>query len=773
MDDKFFDFSDAPRSRSSFPLSMATYDLSANSWRLGRLAPMPVDAAFTLSDPLDGWMPARVPGSIQRDLMNAGRLPDLYHRLQLDDVLREVDESDWIYETDLPAIDAAQRAWVEFRGIDYFAAVIINQHELERRAGMYSRRRYEVSSFLQHGAATLRVRIWGAWALPRWKRTRAFRLKKWIASHVQRNLPPYDDRLLTLKAPVHFGWDFSPRLLTAGIWDDAILHLSGPIAITDLWARADWGPEYGLVVKLYLDALHPAAVTVSLRLESLTTDEPEQTAEFRLRLQQGRTVRHLCWPDVDLRPWSTHDLGTPHRYRLVVSIFDEHGTLSDEREQVIGSRRFGWRIDRGVYYPLLNGQPIRFRGINWTPLDLLPGSEEEEARYRQLLQQAVEAGVNAVRVWGGGGRERPIFYELCDALGLLVWQEMPISCVFFGELPQDDRFLRLVRRETQGIIRSLRHHPSIFMWVGGNEWGPGRFKRVARAMGEIAAREDPSRRWVPASPGPHDSHQWLVWHEKASPEVYAQDPAPLMSEFGLAAPPSPPILQDMLPGEALWPPGDGWRRRHAEIEKLWHYARFFLRPGPSSQEGLASDQISEARLLQDFVDASQQAQARGLQRGMEAYRLREKAVGTFIWQWNEPWPAISWSVFPYAGRPKQAFEQIKRSYAPLLPMVQFRPKSMEIWVVNDAGSSPGLCTLEVWLNAQRLWTTEISPPAHRRMRVHTLPLPPGQGLLKLRLHGPGVDIVNDYPYPWPFPQEKRWHLRGWLAGLVMRWLLRW
>ena len=727
-----------------------------------------------MTDPLDGWTPARVPGTIQRDLMNAGRLPDLYHLLSFDHVLRLVDESDWIYETDLPAIDATQRAWVEFRGIDYLAAVIINQHELERRAGMYSRRRYEVTSFLRDGPAALRVRIWGAWALPRWKRTRLFRIKKWVAAHFQRNLPPYDDRLLTLKAPVHFGWDFSPRLMTAGIWDDVFLHRTGPIAITDLWARADWGPEYGLVVKLYLDALHPATVTVSLRLESLTTDEPEQTAEFRLRLQQGRTVRHLCWPDVHLRPWTTHDLGTPHRYRLIASIFDEQGTLSDERVQTIGSRRFGWRIEGGVYYPMLNGHSIRFRGINWTPLDLLPGSEDEETRYRRLLQQAVDAGVNAIRVWGGGGRERPMFYELCDMLGLLVWQEMPISCVFFGKLPQSDDFLRLVRRETRGIIRSLRHHPSIFMWVGGNEWGPGRFKRVAQTMGEIAAQEDPSRRWLPASPGPHDSHNWQVWHEMASPEVYTRDSAPLLSEFGLAAPPSLPTLKELLPKEALWPPNESWRQRHAELEKLFHYAQFFLpkkRVELKSTSSPSSESLSIA--LQDFVDASQEAQARGLQRGAEIYRVRDHAVGTFLWQWNEPWPAISWSVIPHKGSPKQAFSQIKRSYAPILPLAIFSSDAIEIWVVNDTLISPGQCQLQVWLDSRLLWSAQVTPPASGRVRVHTLEPPSGEGLLTLRLTGPELDMVNDYPYPWPFPKENHWRLHGWIARLVMRWLLRW
>ena len=120
-----------------------------------------------------------------------------------------------------------------------------------------------------------------------------------------------------------------------------------------------------------------------------------------------------------------------------------------------------------------NGKPLYLKGVNWVPLDLLPGDELEEERYRYLLRAAVDAGVNAIRVWGGGGRERKLFYDLCDELGLLVWQEIPIACVFLYHLPEDDEYLALVRCETRGIVQQLRGHPSLALWGGGNEWGPG------------------------------------------------------------------------------------------------------------------------------------------------------------------------------------------------------------------------------------------------------------------------------------------------------------
>lgn len=233
----------------------------------------------------------------------------------------------------------------------------------------------------------------------------------------------------------------------------------------------------------------------------------------------------------------------------------------------------------------------------------------------------MSAGVNVIRVWGGGDRERGFFYDLCDELGLLVWQELPIACVFLDHLPGGDAFLALARHEAQGIIRQLRHHPCLFLWCGGNEWGPGRHRLLAQALSEVTALDDPGRRWLPASPGPGDSHNWRVWHGKAPPQDYASDSAPLLSEFGLAAPPDVATLASILPVENLWPPGAAWERRQAQLDKLWHYA-----------QGGDFGKDQRFATIEAFVQASQAAQARGLQSGIEAYRLRTDAAGAFIWQ---------------------------------------------------------------------------------------------------------------------------------------------
>ncbi|MCO6452394.1 MAG: hypothetical protein J5I90_16565 [Caldilineales bacterium] len=739
--------------------------LSDLAWRLAAARRIPFDAPLDDPAKLADWIPARVPGTVQRDLMRAGRLPDLYNVLDLDETLAWVDDADWWYQVELPSIAPGARAWLRFDGIDYQAAVTLNGRELGRRAGMFSPREWEVGERLQAGPARLGVRVWGGGALPKWPESWRLRMKQALANRLQGGIASFSDRLLSLKAPVHYGWDFAPRLLAAGIWDDVWLHTARNAGIMDVWARADWGESRGLILRLEIDAAHTQPARLHAQLSAANFSENEvQDRTWNLALQPGRQSLALAWPEAQLRPWNTPDRGFPHLYHLRLRLADADGEM-DETTIRVGSRTIGWD-GYGRATPLvLNDERLRLRGANWAPLDLLSGDPQEPKRYRSLLQAAVDAGINALRVWGGGGRERRPFYDLCDELGLLVWQELPIACVFLDRLPEDEAFLQLARGETSGIVRMLRGHPSLMLWVGGNEWGPGRHKKLAAALGETVAQQDPSRRWLPASPGPGDAHNWRVWHGKAAPQSYSDDPAPLLSEFGLAAPPATPTLAAILPPDQLSPPGPAWESRKAEPEKLRSYA--------ATQSGSEKWQS-----VDEFVSASQRAQARGLQAGMEAYRLRADAVGAFIWQWNEPWPAISWSIFPYKGPPKPAYEQIRRSFAPTAIIARILPETIELWVVNDRLQSPGLCQLTASLDGQTIWRGVVAPPANGSIRVAEIERPDvrlslARPILELRLISPNFELVNDYDLSTKVINWKSLRLLAPIKEMGKRWLLRW
>jgi CheY-like chemotaxis protein len=156
-----------------------------------------------------------------------------------------------------------------------------------------------------------------------------------------------------------------------------------------------------------------------------------------------------------------------------------------------------------------------------------------------------------------------------------------------------------------------------------------------------------------------------------------------------------------------------------------------------------------------------------------AYRLRTDAVGTFIWQWNEPWPAICWSVWPYQGPPKPAYTQIARSYAPVAALAQLQEDEASIWLVNDTLEAAGMCTLSVRLDDTLVWQGEVTPEPGQQ-RVTRLPLPPNAALLTLELQGAGVDFANDYDLAWWRQQDQK--RPGWgerLRARLKDWVLRW
>jgi beta-mannosidase len=351
-------------------------------------------------------------------------------------------------------------------------------------------------------------------------------------------------------------------------------------------------------------------------------------------------------------------------------------------------------------------------------------------------------------VWGGGLREKEAFYALCDEMGLLLWQEFPLACAFATRYPRTPEYLALVHAETRAIVRDLRNHPSILLWCGGNEFSPGRNRPVVEAMSRAAA-EDPSRPFWPASPHRLDSHNWAIWHCFEAPSAYRRDLAGFASEFGLQAPPSVEALRRFIPPDELWPPGPAWTYHSAGLDKLRRYAQPLLRPGDDS--------------LEEFVRASQQAQALGLQIAIEHYRRRkaEGCGGALVWQLNEPWPAICWALLDYYREPKPAYETVKRVFSPILVSLDYSLRAyhggdslaMDVWLINDTIEAAAGCELEIALvdgagrrGQERCLSVDVTPSSARVVDRVEWTLPAGEGwrVICCLVHKGRVLSENEY-----------------------------
>jgi beta-mannosidase len=386
--------------------------------------------------------------------------------------------------------------------------------------------------------------------------------------------------------------------------------------------------------------------------------------------------------------------------------------------------------------------------------------------YASLLWQARAAGINFLRVWGGGVREKRAFWDLCDRMGIMAWQEFPLACAFLDHYPREPAYLDLLSQEVRGTARLLRNHPSLIAWCGGNEIHPERERLPLSAIQQVLAQEDPDRIFIPASPSDGDVHQWRVWHGFAPWTRLADEKPSFMSEFGLQALPHLATVSQMFSGH---PPrllrDPRWRERKAQVDKLKHYAN----------PPLEGD-------LRFTVAATQRAQMTALQVGIEAARLRRgECGGVVFWQFNEPWPAVTWSVIDRAGRPKSAYEMLRRSFQPVLIAARFPWRryaagdqfEAEIWLVNDGLQRYPSCRARATLDGATVWTAnDLGLPPATAVRVgefaFVLEQPAQQLTLRLSCNGAAL-ASNRYQLAshltGPSPLRRR--LIRWLADRLV------
>ena len=362
---------------------------------------------------------------------------------------------------------------------------------------------------------------------------------------------------------------------------------------------------------------------------------------------------------------------------------------------------------------VLNGVPIFARGANWIPASSFVGALDR-ADYERLIETAIEANMNMLRVWGGGIYEHDAFYDLCDEHGLLVWQDFMFACAPYPE--DDPNFVATVRAELDFQIKRLRNHPCLSLWCGNNEGQvihelAGRLQGRSdpylgnlyfeRIIPDAVNQLDPATPYWPGSPfgGPSsnsmkagDVHNWTVWHGfppvpdatpvgniDRSPEGvaytrYAEDMARFVSEFGIQAAPALPTLERWLS------PDQRVLGSEQFLNRIKDHPKDKVNAMLTNVTGLPST-------LRQYVDFTQFVQAEGLKFGVEHYRRRKPhCSGTLIWQLNDCWPGVSWSLADHDGVRKPSWYTVARAYAPVA--ASFRRSEngeVELWLVNDTG----------------------------------------------------------------------------------------
>ena len=754
-------------------------DLHAG-WQLAEV-PAGADAAAIAALPAGAWLAAAVPGSNHGALLAAGRIPDPYDGLN-EAAVQWVGERTWAWRLAFDVDTLAPHEDLVFEGLDTCCTAWLNGEPLLASDNMFVPQRVDVRQRLRSGRNELLLRFDPV--LEAARRDEALHGKRpvWNGDSA---------RLYVRKAQYQFGWDWGPVLLCSGPWRPVRRH-GYEVRIDDLAVRpqVDAGSAR-------------ATVHVAARLGGRTAGT---TLRVRLLDPEGRCVAQCDGSagvvlDVPApRLWWPVGHGAQPLYTLHTQVLAGGRCVAEDR------RRIGLRTVRLLQQPVqgepgtsfhfeVNGRELFVGGANWIPEHLLP-ERATPARLRERVAQAAAANMAMLRVWGGGFYEDDAFYDACDELGVMVWQDFLFAC---GLYPAHAAFQASVRAEASAAVRRLRHRASLVLWCGNNEDytlaesvgaitpdGDRGFDArtiYERLLPAVCAELDPGRPYWPGSPWSPDPeglvpsldktvgdrHSWEVWHQQMLPyQRYGEVQGRFVSEFGLQSHASLAVLESVLPAHERFP----------ESRTLaWHN-----KAGSGTPDGhrrlavYLADNVRVGPTLAEHVYATQFVQAEAMRVAYQDFRRRwqrpgARAVGgALVWQLNDCWPATSWAIVDCAGTAKPAWHAVRRALAPLAVALRLHAGHAVAAVMNGGAETASLrLQLRAWtLDGRRVFASLQSQRVGASTSVELeLPLAAGDEPLVAELTAlddQGRELARDCAWPEPF----RFHRLGGAQLLLRR-----
>lgn len=638
----------------------------------------PLTEGWTLRHGQD-QLPAQVPGCVHTDLLAAGVIPDPFLELNETEVAW-VGRRSWTYATDVAHESRHERTDLVFEGLDTAARIAFGGREVGTTRNMHRTYRFDVTGL----TGPLEVHFSSAYA-----EAEAVR----AATGERPNVYPEPFQYIR-KMASSFGWDWGPTLVTAGIWRPVRLEHWSTARLASVRPLVTVDEATGSVeVRMQVERTAAGASANLLARATVAGESVEarfegEEAVLRLTVDRPR----LWWP---------RGYGDQPLYDLDVTLLDEEGELDTWH------RRIGFRtveLDRTAdargsgFTLVVNGERVFARGVNWIPDDVFPSRVTPE-RYRTRLGQAADANVDLVRIWGGGIYEDEAFYDACDELGLMVWQDFLFACAAY---PEEQPLRGEIEAEARDNVVRLMPHASLVLWNGNNEnlwgfrdwdwerplagdsWGEGYYLGL---LPRLVAELDPTRHYAAGSPWsgswdhhPNDPdhgtyHSWEVWNRQDYAEYRANVPR-FVAEFGWQAPPTMTTLRRALPGENLAPDSPGMLH-HQKAED----GNGKLNRGVARHFTLPEGDFDRWHYLTQVV------QARAVAAGIEHWRSHwPTCAGTVVWQLNDCWPVSSWAAVDGDGRLKPLHHELRRVYADRLLTLQPGEGSPVLAVINQAAT---------------------------------------------------------------------------------------
>ena len=640
-------------------------------------------------------IPALVPGCIHTDLITAGLIGDI----SVDDCEIEqmwIWRSDSIYRTRIAQSLRTNRASLKFHGLDTLASIFINGRLVLSTKNMHRSYEIEITDDLKAGDVDLEVHF-------KAPLSDAEEEEEKLGIFPRPSNLPYNYQR---KMACSYGWDWGPVTISSGIWKKVEL--------------IQWNAAYFSSV-----AILP---TIINQIPTLKV-QPEIVGELKdhrvqVRVLDGKKViaQEIFSAEINsytlevprAQLWQPRGRGEQKLYSVETQLIYGEKVLQRELKNV-GFRTVeidtsvinspGYQ-NKNLFAIKINGSRLWIRGANWIPDDPFPTRVTPE-RYEERIKDMLDANINGVRVWGGGIYESEDFYNLCDQEGIVVWQDFLFACAAYPETPE---MFKEVELEAIEAVRRLENHASLVIWCGGNEciegfqhWGweeslagnPWGDTFYRKTIPQVVQDLDGSRPYIPSSPfstnsddvksfNSGTSHIWDVWNEVGY-ERYEQYSPTFAAEFGFNGPGSWSMLTQAIGKENLDPNDVDLANHQKALDGMTKVA-----------SGLAREFNNPPTQGVPWYFAAALDQARAVEVGLKHFRsLHEVCSGTFLWQFNDMWPAISWAVLDHTGFRKLAWHATKAAYQPRTIAIGRVDQGAQLTIIND--------TQEPWMS-----TTYIS-----------------------------------------------------------------
>ncbi|HOJ99829.1 MAG TPA: glycoside hydrolase family 2 protein [Termitinemataceae bacterium] len=674
-------------------------------------------------------IPCIIPGDIFSALLKENILPDPYYgkNEEVWQVLNQKDiELSYTFSVSSHMLEEGD-PYLFLESVDTVADIYLNNSYLGHHENMFYPFYADIDGILREGENTLKVWCYSA-------EKRAIERSQELPYPIPYGTAPIHSphRNLVRKVQCHSGWDWGPCLMVSGIYGKAYIGFNRPGHISyctcrpmrrteSLWdletvlhytipGRKEGPSRWELVVHYGLVAPDGKVVIQEERQYPVAgPGEHLLTANFTVPKPQlwwpaGYGEQPLYTLTVQVSAFSVSPEGLEQTYASSAS---QGFSVSGEPSETL-TKRIGFRTlevltqEDSIGRPLtfrINGRDIWVKGANWIPLDALP-SRQTPDRYRQLLGDMVAAHMNMVRVWGGGQYEQDIFYDLCDELGILVWQDCMFACAMYPATPE---FLSNVQKEIAYQVLRLKDHPCLALWCGNNEnlgalnWFPETKQNRDRyiidydrlnegIVGNTIRALDPDHIFWPSSPsgGPQDfsdnwhadakgdMHYWSVWHEGKPFEAYYEVVPRFCSEFGYQSFPSVETVATYCPQEE-WNLTSPIMEHHQKSPRgnsliIENFSRYFRFPVG----------------FKNMLYLSQVQQAMAIQTAVEYWRSqRPRCMGALYWQLNDCWPVASWSSIEYSGKWKLLHYRARRFFAPVALVSYIKEGRLSVILLND------------------------------------------------------------------------------------------